>query len=192
MNDSPGSAQADVFDGDKSDHHKHMDFVQAIISRLANNSFLMKGWSLTLSSATLGFAVTQKNPVLALAAVIPALAFWILDSYFLRQERAFRKMFKEVVAKNVPAFEIEPTKYVESIKRRSVFFSVSLFSFYGAILGLCLVVAFSLSLSRSPDSPDVAPAPSSATPAVQSPVPEVPSEIGQEPLGPQPPATPAQ
>jgi hypothetical protein len=55
-----------------SDNHKHMDYVQAVIARLANNSFLMKGWALTISSATLGFAVTQKHFGLAPAALVPA------------------------------------------------------------------------------------------------------------------------
>lgn len=34
--------QIEPCDLDQSDHHKHMDFVQAIITRLANNSFLLE------------------------------------------------------------------------------------------------------------------------------------------------------
>jgi hypothetical protein len=33
------------------DKIKHLEMIQAVISRLANNSFLLKGWSITLVSA---------------------------------------------------------------------------------------------------------------------------------------------
>jgi hypothetical protein len=61
-NDDATTSATDV---DRDDHHKHMDYVQAIITRLGNNSFLLKGWALTLSSALLGFAITQKHAGLA-------------------------------------------------------------------------------------------------------------------------------
>ncbi len=34
---------------------KHLEFVQAVINRLAGNSFLLKGWSITLVSGLLGY-----------------------------------------------------------------------------------------------------------------------------------------
>ena len=36
---------------------KHLEFIQAVITRLANDSFLMKGWALTVAGAFYGFAV---------------------------------------------------------------------------------------------------------------------------------------
>jgi hypothetical protein len=36
---------------------KHLEFVQAVIIRLANDSFLMKGWALTVAGLIFGFAV---------------------------------------------------------------------------------------------------------------------------------------
>lgn len=125
-----------------------MEFVQAVVTRLANNSFLMKGWALTLSSAILGFAVTQGHSLLALMAVIPAAAFWLLDTYYLRQERAFRQMYADVAAKRVTNFVINPREYAKQQKWCQVAVSISLVVFYGAIIAVSVVA--SVVLSKSP------------------------------------------
>lgn len=139
-------ATSPATDVDRSDHHKHMDYVQAVVTRLANNSVLLKGWALTLSSAVLGFAITQKHAGLALAALVPVTAFWLLDTYYLRQERAFRGLYADVAAKRVRDFKIEPKLYAERQSWRSVAFSVSLAVYYGAIAILTIVVAIILAV----------------------------------------------
>ncbi|MDE3721378.1 hypothetical protein PWG71_08255 [Nocardiopsis sp. N85] len=141
---------------DRSDHHKHMDFVQAVINRLANNSFVMKGWALTVSSALLGFAVSRGEPLLALVAVLPALSFWVLDTYFLRQERAFRKMFDDVAAKRVADFEIKPAEYAAR-QSWKVGLSISLLLFYGVIILVSVMVWLTLALTAEPNSDEGAP-----------------------------------
>lgn len=125
----------------QADHHKHMEFVQSVVTRLANNSFLMKGWALTLSSAILGFSVTQERPLLALAAVAPTVAFWLLDAYYLRQERAFRQMYADVAAKLVADFVIDSKGYARRHGLCSSAFSPSLLVFYGAIVVVALLTA---------------------------------------------------
>lgn len=142
---------------DRSDHHKHMDYVQAIITRLANNSFLMKGWALTLSSALLGFAIAQRHAGLALAAAAPATAFWVLDTYYLRQEHAFRDMYAEIAAKRLRDFEINPKPYLRN-HSWSVGLSISLRIFYVAIIALILVVAAVLA-DASPTTQQPSPQP---------------------------------
>ncbi len=154
---------------DRADWHKHMDYVQAIIARLANNSFVMKGWALTLTSALLGFAATRGDALLAFLALVAVLAFWFLDAYFLRQERAFRLMFADVAAKTVTGFTLNPVTYAKQIKWWPTLRSVSLSVFYGALLILSLALAIillSAAMSSLP-SRKVEPSPSpsvSATP----------------------------
>jgi hypothetical protein len=75
---------------------KHMEMIQAVISRLGNDSFLIKGWAVTVAAAFLGFAVTQDKWQLALASIGPTLLFWFLDSTYLRNERLFRDLFNRV------------------------------------------------------------------------------------------------
>ena len=75
------------------DKRKHLEFIQAIIARMANNSFLIKGWSLTLTAAILVFSAEASRPTIALVALLPLVLFWGLDAYYLRQERLYRKLY---------------------------------------------------------------------------------------------------
>jgi hypothetical protein len=75
---------------------KHMEMIQAVVSRLAGNSSLVKGWALTLTGALLGFAVDRSSSGLAAAALVPIVFFWGLDAYYLRAERLFRELYNEV------------------------------------------------------------------------------------------------
>ena len=76
---------------------KHLEFIQAVISRMAGNSFLLRGWSVTLVVAVLALANGQDSKkLLIILAVFPVLMFWGLDGYFLRQERLFRKLYDRI------------------------------------------------------------------------------------------------
>ncbi len=88
-----GVATYESFHGNRI---KHMEMIQAVVARLASNSFLMKGWALTLSGAFLGFAVNNDDSGIAAAGLLPILAFWALDTYYLRAERLFRALFERV------------------------------------------------------------------------------------------------
>ena len=98
---------------------KHLEMIQGVISRLANNSFLIKGWAITVTGAFLGFAVDATDSALAVASALPTLAFWALDTHFLRSERLFRALFDR--ARTIPP-GVEPffmggtsAAFVESI-----------------------------------------------------------------------------
>src|SRR6059058_3180354 len=75
---------------------KHLELIQAVVSRLGTDSFLVKGWAATLTSAFVGFGITKSDWGLALAGVAPASVFWILDAYFLHAERLFRALYDAV------------------------------------------------------------------------------------------------
>jgi hypothetical protein len=74
----------------------HLAFIQAAVSRMAANSFLLKGWSVTLVAGLFALAANQADALLAAVALLPALAFWGLDAYYLRQERLFRALYHDV------------------------------------------------------------------------------------------------
>jgi hypothetical protein len=78
-------------------HLKRLDHLQAIVQRLAGNSFLIKGWTITLVSAILGFALKDPATTASLAwfGVLPTLVFWGLDGYYLAIERAIRVQYNE-------------------------------------------------------------------------------------------------
>lgn len=81
--------------------HKHLEFIQDVVNRMANTSFLLKGWALTLTGGlfALNYSDGRSLPVLILALII-IIIFWGLDGYFIRQERLFRSLYDEVRGKS--------------------------------------------------------------------------------------------
>lgn len=97
---------------------KHLEFVQNIINRMSNNSFLLKGWNVTVSSAILALIISSPNPLFAVVALLSSLSFWGLDAYYLRQERLFRCLYDDLrlstiakKAKKVEVFSLDTDKY---------------------------------------------------------------------------------
>ena len=84
--------------GMNDDEHriKHLEFIQSVINRMAHNSFVLKGWSVTLVAAIFVLAAKDANERYAVLALFPGLAFWALDAYYLRQARLFRKLYDAV------------------------------------------------------------------------------------------------
>lgn len=79
-----------------SDKHKHLEFLQAAINRMAGNLFLLKGWTITLIAALFALAAKDANAKYAALAYFPLFVFWTLDGYFLSQERCFRALYDHV------------------------------------------------------------------------------------------------
>jgi hypothetical protein len=90
-----------------ADRVKHLELIQGIVNRLAGNSFSIKGWSITLVAALFALAAKDANPFYAAVALLPALFFWGLDAYYLRQERLYRGLYNLAVAGTVPAYSMD-------------------------------------------------------------------------------------
>jgi hypothetical protein len=124
---------------------KHLEFVQAVISRLANNSFLMKGWALTVAGLIFGFAVEQGSWRIAAAGLLPVVAFWGLDAFFLRQERLYRRLYDAVRRSDaqVEPFSMDTRNYAATVASWwATALSRTLLPFYGvlALVGLVLIL----------------------------------------------------
>jgi hypothetical protein len=100
-----------------TDHQiKHLELVQAVINRLAGNSFSIKGWSITLVSALFVLAAKDANARYAILALLPALGFWGLDAYYLRQERLFRKLYDSIRTQTAdPSFSMNTSPVAGSV-----------------------------------------------------------------------------
>lgn len=92
---------------------KHLEMTQGAINRLGGNSFLLKSWSMTALVAAMVLMTRQDtpNPYLALTLVVPIVGFWILDGYFLWQERLFRKVYDEIRQQDDTDFEMGILKH---------------------------------------------------------------------------------
>jgi hypothetical protein len=116
---------------------KHLEMIQKIIARMAHNSFLLKGWAVTLIGAL--FALSQKEigGGIVLIAVMLIVMFWGLDAYYLSKEHLFRILYEEVRLKNPDDidFAMMPTEprssYTDIIVKLS---SPTQLYFYGVLV----------------------------------------------------------
>lgn len=130
---------------------KHLEMIQAVINRMAGNSFLLKGWSVTLVSALFALAAKDSNLMFLLVAFFPCICFWLLDAYFLRQERLYRKLYGDVADKLETEINFTMNASIFSEVIPSWFetaFSVTLRLFYGAIFITIIVVNITVFVSR--------------------------------------------
>lgn len=75
---------------------KHLEMIQAVISRMASNSFSLKGWAVTLVAGVFALSNKDANEFYFLIAYIPIIVFWGLDAYYLLQERLFRALYNKI------------------------------------------------------------------------------------------------
>lgn len=78
---------------------KHLEFIQAAISRMATNSFLFKGWAITIAAALSAFGAVKSEQALFAIALVTTVLFWALDGYYLWLERGFIALHKHVSEK---------------------------------------------------------------------------------------------
>jgi hypothetical protein len=121
---------------------KHLEFIQSVITRLATNSFLMKGWCITAAGVLFGLAINRKSIGISLIALVPVVAFALLDSYFLRQERLYRHLYNDVrdPLSSVEPFLMNTAPYAYREAWSKVIASITISVFYGSLLIVGLIV----------------------------------------------------
>lgn len=70
--------------------------IQGIINRMANNSFLLKGWAVSIVAGIFALAGKTTNNMYILFTVVPIIIFYFLDAYYLQQERLYRVLYEKV------------------------------------------------------------------------------------------------
>ena len=120
----------------------HLEMIQAVITRMAGNSFLIKGWSVTLVAALFALAAAKTNKSFVYLSYFPAFMFWALDAYFLRQERLFRKLYDHVRMSDKPVdFSMNTSPFEENVEGTwRVAWSHTLRLFHGTITATIIVV----------------------------------------------------
>ena len=133
--------------------HKHLEFIQNIINRMSNNSFLLKGWNVTVSSAILALIINNPNLLFAVVALFSSLSFWGLDAYYLRQERLYRSLYDAIrvtkitkKTKKVEMFSLDTDKYEAQVPSWfRTLWSKSIFWLHGVVV-VVIALAFILLL----------------------------------------------
>lgn len=134
-------------DSSPESYIRHLEMIQAVISRLAHNSFLIKGWGITLTTALLGFSVSLEEPVIALVAVWTTMMLWFLDAYYLQKEKAYRALYREGRLGKLSNSKFLMNYADSSVEQTPIFrvagtYTLSLF--YGALIGSAILVALAI------------------------------------------------
>ena len=120
---------------------KHLDYIEDTIARLNQCSFKVKELMGAVTAAILAiYAATYSDEMggkkeLFLVAIVPTVIFWIIDAYYLYQERLFRELFKDVAGLNgkteIKDFDMSTDRYAKGLCTYiKVFFSVTEWPFY--------------------------------------------------------------
>ena len=79
---------------------KHLEFIQNVITRMNSNSFMIKGWCVTLVAALFALGAKDSNVNLAIIVYIVIPSFWVLDGFFIIREKNFRELYNQVRLKD--------------------------------------------------------------------------------------------
>lgn len=124
---------------------KHLEFIQAIVNRMSVNSFLLKGWSVTLVAALFVLAAKDTRKEYIIIAYFPVLMFWVIDAYFLSQERLFRDLYDDVRIREADRVDFSMNTAPFRSWRNSwaaCFLSFSLLFFYLSMASVMLIVLY--------------------------------------------------
>ncbi|MEZ8231507.1 hypothetical protein BCT10_23025 [Vibrio splendidus] len=130
----------------------YLNMIQGVILRMANNSFLIKGWSISLTTAMLALAGGTKSEIFCAIAVVPVLLLWWLDAFFFYQEKKYRDIYdyaKSDDLKRENLYSLDPNllndRTIEKKQKTSIRFKVmkenAVFPIYSIQL-LILLIAF--------------------------------------------------
>lgn len=81
---------------------KEIDLIQSCINRMAQNSFIIKGWFISLIAVILTLLPEKFNiNILYSICFIISFCFWYLDAFFLKTERLYRFKYQWVITERL-------------------------------------------------------------------------------------------
>ena len=87
----------------KDDVYKELDLIQKCITRMATNSFYIKGWHIGLLTVLVAFFVSREKVdyiVLFSIIFVVTIIFWCLYSYYLLLERKYQWVISKRIYSN--------------------------------------------------------------------------------------------
>ena len=127
---------------------KHLEFIQAVVTRMNTNSFLIKGWTVTITAALFALAARDADRRVAYVAWFVIPVFWVLDGFYLDMERRYRRLYDRVRVLPPDAIDFDmraPALPGWRANWVAAIFSRTLLIFYGALLIATLAITLILS-----------------------------------------------
>jgi hypothetical protein len=98
------------------DERKYFELIEGVITRLAGNSFSIKGWAVALIAVLGGLAAKDADLRFSSALLFPAFCFWGLDAFYLRQEKLFRKLYQNAIEGRTRVFSMDPGTFDKDVE----------------------------------------------------------------------------
>ncbi len=116
---------------------------------MAGNLFFLRGWTITLIGALLALFSKNNSPTYVFYfLIIAVLILWVLDGYFLSQERSYRDLYNDVrkLKEEEINFSMDISEYQKLKKNALIFtmFSKTLLVFYLPLVGIALFIMYQL------------------------------------------------
>lgn len=126
---------------------KHLEMIQGIITRMGTNSFMLKGWAVTLVAGLFALSAKDSDDTYFIIAYMPTVFFWILDSYYLLQERKYRVIYDKVREDTIPDYNFsmewnKETMNTDKTHWFNCFISISEALFYVPLVFIIALVIF--------------------------------------------------
>lgn len=122
----------------------HLQMIQAVIQRMANSSFVIRGWTVTLVAGVFAISAKDAERLFFLIAYLPIISFWLLDGFYLSREKTFRAMYDDVATKADTEINFEMDNKAYGQPWPNACFSITPLLFYGVLAVSTLVLMFSL------------------------------------------------
>lgn len=132
--------------------HKEIDLIQNCITRMAQNSFMIRGWAISIVVITWAIIgiVESWGSIALILLLLPILMFWYLDAFFLMTERRYRDMYKSILEKRLKdknfenMYDLNPNNFKNGfMDLPKCMISKTLWPFY---LSLIVVVVVAITL----------------------------------------------
>jgi len=137
--------------------NKEIDLIQACISRMSQNSFIVKGWLITLVAVVLALLPESFSlRGLCIVGFTITICFWFLDGFFLKMEKLYRWKYEWVIKNRIDSeleiYDLNPYNskmwipnnngiHKNEPKILRVMFTKTLCPMYGTLL-VCIFVTF--------------------------------------------------
>lgn len=135
---------------ESSSVQNYLNILQGIIARMATNSSNCKTWCISLVSAVLVVIADKSKPDYAWIALIPIVLFFLLDAYYLGQERSFRDIYNDFIQKlqvgsvqTADLFILKPIRGFSVIRALyDASFSFAVYPFYLTLVATVIIARY--------------------------------------------------
>ena len=120
---------------------EHLKLIQSVIARMAANSFVLKGWAVTLVTGLAALAKADGNDDIAWISLGVLFVFALLDGYYLALERSYRRHYQETVEGKTTLYSLKPSRPAGPADVLRAVGSFAIWPLYGAAAIGAIVVA---------------------------------------------------